>query len=383
MADRLVLPPNDSPLERALAKALALADDLQALAATVEARFETPADEDLPFLIWEWGLQPVTPYLTDPRLALSEGRRWQKLRGTPQAGHIARGWIGISAAFEAELNKLYHLHLNEVVDGDRLDAVIALSRLSSSLRARLFRLTYNLDVRPLRGGRSKTGAALYSAYSGVRRWPGDPKLSFRIPWTASMQLGEPEGQLGVSLSVAGHAVRQFPIRYGRDRLPALSARPLRFSASLTVPIFSGAKLRSQTVKRQAIPRFAVVGGRCRYGRSIYLGAALKPGRAARLPFHARTGNIQRPVYEALAQLPMPDWVRLSGTFGVAANIDAGFVVTGLLIPEISQSADEVEIGVASFAALGADAPFSEMPFLDEPWGAGQPRALSDLTGETS
>lgn len=171
---------NSSPLERALANALAAPEDLQNLPNTIENRFSVPADEDLPFLIWEWGLQPIVPFLPNPRAALAMGRLWQKQRGTISAGHMARAWIKGDAAHEQTREKYYHLHLENFADHEKLFAIIVLSRQSQSLRNSLYRITYNYDVRAGEYASSEYGGAIYGVDSGIRPNPDWPLISMQF-----------------------------------------------------------------------------------------------------------------------------------------------------------------------------------------------------------
>nr|VFK04393.1 MAG: Phage tail protein (Tail_P2_I) [Candidatus Kentron sp. H] len=56
----------------------------------------------LPWLVWEYGLTEVAPYIGDPGLAIREGLIWRHRRGTTDALECALGWIGISPAIEEE-----------------------------------------------------------------------------------------------------------------------------------------------------------------------------------------------------------------------------------------------------------------------------------------
>ena len=98
-ADHL-LPANATPLEQALSLAT---DSLSRLALPTDAirQFKTdPSDPLLPWLIWEYGLGELLPYLPEPRQAIAEGILWQRLRGTPAALTTALAWIGATATIE-------------------------------------------------------------------------------------------------------------------------------------------------------------------------------------------------------------------------------------------------------------------------------------------
>jgi len=73
-----LLPPNASRLERALSLTT---DPLTHLGPASDALIDfktNPADSLLPWLIWEYGLGELLPYLPEPRRAIAEGIRWQR-----------------------------------------------------------------------------------------------------------------------------------------------------------------------------------------------------------------------------------------------------------------------------------------------------------------
>ena len=90
-----ILPLNASPLQR----------DLEIIGGPQPITYDSiaampgvkynPPDFMLPWLIWEYGLEHLLPYLSDPRLAIQEGVRWQRIRGTPESVDMALGWLGL------------------------------------------------------------------------------------------------------------------------------------------------------------------------------------------------------------------------------------------------------------------------------------------------
>ena len=99
MTPNHLLPTNATPLEQALSLST---DALTRLAQPTDAirQFKTdPSDPLLPWLIWEYGLGELLPYLPEPRRAIAEGILWQRLRGTPRALQIALGWMGADDVF--------------------------------------------------------------------------------------------------------------------------------------------------------------------------------------------------------------------------------------------------------------------------------------------
>ncbi|MBV2183857.1 MAG: phage tail protein [Rhizobium sp.] len=184
MTPNHLLPANATDLEQALSLAC---DPLSRLVLPTEAirGFKTePADPLLPWLIWEYGLGELLPYLSEPRRAITEGILWQRLRGTPKALTIALGWIGAQDVFiEPEVPGVHFAEFQIdpgcVLDDERLIAdLIAVAKLSAPARSRLSRLYHGWDLRRFLLDESLLGEALLSDHSGVFWQDGATKLSF-------------------------------------------------------------------------------------------------------------------------------------------------------------------------------------------------------------
>lgn len=183
MTSEHLLPANATPLEQALSLAN---DSLSRLALPTDAirQFKTdPSDPLLPWLIWEYGLGELLPYLPEPRQAIAEGILWQRLRGTPAALTTALAWIGATATIEQEPPGVhfaeFQLDPGQVLDSDSAIAhLIAIARLSAPARSRLSRIYHGYDLRRLVLDESRLGEALLSDHSGVFWTDGKTKLSF-------------------------------------------------------------------------------------------------------------------------------------------------------------------------------------------------------------
>ena len=183
MTPEHLLPANASPLEQALSLAT---DSLSRLAVPADAirQFKVaPTDPLLPWLIWEYGLGELLPYLPEPRQAIAEGILWQRLRGTPAALTTALAWIGASATIEQEPPGVhfaeFQLDPGQVLDSDTAIAhLIAIARLSAPARSRLSRLYHGYDLRRMVLDESRLGESLLSDHSGVFWTDGQTKLSF-------------------------------------------------------------------------------------------------------------------------------------------------------------------------------------------------------------
>ena len=142
-----LLPNNSTKLERGLAHS---SDPIPPLGTILERirdgkRVNIP-DAVVDWLIYEYGLGEVTPYLTDPRQALREGVQWQRVRGTPAAVALGLGWIDFPAVVEeSEAGTLrwaeYQLGLEDgPADHSKISRVVGISGISQPSRSRMFRI---------------------------------------------------------------------------------------------------------------------------------------------------------------------------------------------------------------------------------------------------
>lgn len=178
-----LLPPNATALECSLSLSTDLLTRLGGETEPLKGFKTDPSDSLLPWLIWEYGLGELLPYLPDPRRAIAEGIRWQRLRGTPAALTTALSWIGATATVEQETPGIHFAEFQfdpgQVLDDDALIAsLIAIARLSAPARSRLSRIYHGWDLRRLVLDESRLGDALLSDHSGVLWKDGQTKLSF-------------------------------------------------------------------------------------------------------------------------------------------------------------------------------------------------------------
>ena len=110
------------------------------------AKRDNIPDSVVPWLIVEYGLGELLPYLSDPRTAIATGVLWQRLRGTPESFKIALGWIGNDGQIEeSEASTIrwsqFQLGLAQApVDLSQTDSIVEIGRLSSPVRSSLFRI---------------------------------------------------------------------------------------------------------------------------------------------------------------------------------------------------------------------------------------------------
>ena len=176
------------------------------------AKRENIPDSVVPFLIYEYGLGELLPYLSDPRTAIATGVLWQRLRGTPQSFRIALGWInndGIIEESEGGTSRWSQFQLglaSAPVDLSQTDSVVEIGRLSSPVRSSLFRIyggwydgrRFNLDDHQL------SGLDTLCDHTGVYLKSEWPQLSFGREFKDEQGdiSGDLAGQLGIHRQTA-------------------------------------------------------------------------------------------------------------------------------------------------------------------------------------
>ncbi|OCP17432.1 MULTISPECIES: phage tail protein [unclassified Ensifer] len=133
-----------------------------------------PLPTALPWLVYEYGLGELTPYVPNLYNVLAEGIQWQRVRGSLDA--IARGlsWIGYSASVEEAWSgrnwwNSYQLRFASLptVDDPDLGRVEGVSRLSVPQRSQLRRGVYQYDAGAVELDRSRLDDTLLERESGV------------------------------------------------------------------------------------------------------------------------------------------------------------------------------------------------------------------------
>ena len=210
MPDASLLPSNATELERDLSQSTDVLQRLpQAGQLLRTSKRQNIPDSVVPWLIYEYGLGEILPFLADPRTAISTGILWQRLRGTPESFRIALGWIGNDGTIEeSEASTLrwaqFQLGLAQApADLSQTDSVVELGRLSSPVRSSLFRIyggffdyrRFKLDDHLLSEG------AWLCDHTGVYLKEEWPQLSFGRQHYAD---GEIDVLAGVSAETTSH-----------------------------------------------------------------------------------------------------------------------------------------------------------------------------------
>ncbi|WP_338606857.1 phage tail protein [Pelagibacterium nitratireducens] len=195
-----LLPSGSTPWERVLADGMVPAVAIGAgIDDIVGAKLNQPTTSMLPFLIWEYGLGELTPYVPGIHELIDEGLTWQRLRGTVSAVAIGLGWVGYSAAIEEALSarrfwNSFQLRFDAlpVADVPDLERIEAVTRLSVPLRSHLRRGVHHYDVVAAQGDHSVIDASYLDHESGTATTPGGTLWSFGRTTEIAYELGKAE-----------------------------------------------------------------------------------------------------------------------------------------------------------------------------------------------
>ncbi|WP_024277991.1 phage tail protein [Xanthobacter sp. 126] len=180
-----LLPDTASLFERTLSQATDPTARLsESIASLHGLKVGNPPPSLLPYLVFEYGLGQLTPYLPNLYELIGAGIDWQRIRGTHAAVAQALGWLTYAGAIEQAPTRrrwwnAWQLALSRLRDdeGD-LIRIEGLANLSAPKRSDFWRGHHGYDARELELGYARWGATLFSDQSGVTVAPGAAKWSF-------------------------------------------------------------------------------------------------------------------------------------------------------------------------------------------------------------
>ncbi len=161
---------------------------------------ENPPPSFLPFLVYEFGLGMLTPYVSNVYEVINEGVRWLRLRGT--YGGLKRGlaFVGVTATAEpawhgrAWWNSCQlRFPVLPANDDPLLDRIEGITRLSLPFRSDLRRGVHQYDVGPALGNASRLNGSLLERESGTRLKDDGTLWSFGRTTEIEHTLTEGEG----------------------------------------------------------------------------------------------------------------------------------------------------------------------------------------------
>ncbi|MGF7173515.1 phage tail protein [Azospirillum doebereinerae] len=360
-----LLPPSASGFERAVEAATAADDRFPSLAPLRRAKLGAAAPL-VPWLLWEYGLGEVTPYLEDPQRAIREGVLWQRIRGTPAGLRVAFGWRGLDSVLVEEKGPGVHfaefmVDPGLVPDPRAVLDLIGLARLASPARSRLARIFHGYDIRRFRLDKSGLdGGGLLSDCSGVAG-PDGVQLSFGRRSPGGALLGVAGVDAAVAPVHAAHTAYVTGFRLDRSAMdgakprlwPLLQHTRLVTGATVSgVPEPSGLRPARRFTKAQVVlsdgPRLGNVNACTQPFRLVQEGPRLILSGGAQLSGPPRR-LVRVPVFERLLRVTAQDAPAYDGLGAAVALRHAGhssLAVNG----GVSGGIDRTETGRASSAA---------------------------------
>lgn len=154
-------------------------------------KLDNPPDDWLPWIIYEYGLAPLKPWITDSRRLIREGIAFNRIKGTPKALQVALSWVNLQAdvidsppsvEYRAELEAAgqnpwahfaeYDLQPPEIPTPSEIAAMAQLAVIAQPLRSRLWRIVHGYDRAVLRLSDNHLDDAYLTDDSGW--YPGEP-----------------------------------------------------------------------------------------------------------------------------------------------------------------------------------------------------------------
>lgn len=196
-----LLPVNSTAWEIAVASAMSPVQEIEdGIAAIKTAKLVSPPPSFLPFLVWEYGLNELTPYVPNLYDLIDQGIDWQRVRGTPRAISIGLGWIGHTVTLDeaSTARKFWNsfqllfddLPANDNPDLERIEGITTLSVPKRSI---FRRGVYQYDLGPLTADTSPLDGSMLERESGVAVTNAGTLWSFGRVHEVSHTLTETEG----------------------------------------------------------------------------------------------------------------------------------------------------------------------------------------------
>ncbi|MCR6673229.1 phage tail protein [Devosia ginsengisoli] len=197
-----LLPQHSTAFEKSLAEAL---DPSSLLIPPIDlirgTKIAAPIPSLLPFLVYEYGLGELTPYVPNLYDLIDQGVRWQRIRGTVSAVAIGLAWIGYSAEIEPAWTgrrwwNSFQLRFPDlpVADSPDLERIEGITGLSVPKRSQLRRGVHQYDVGPLEADHSPLDGSMLDHESGIAVTPAGTIWSFGRSHEFAHVLAEDEGR---------------------------------------------------------------------------------------------------------------------------------------------------------------------------------------------
>lgn len=162
---------------------------------------DNPPPAALPFLVYEYGLGMLTPYVSNVyELLDGRGVRWMRVRGTYEAVDRGLAFLGLTATCEPAWHGRAWWNSSQLRfpslpgnDDPLLDQIEGIMRLSLPFRSDFRRGVFEYDVGPTLGDHARLDNSMLERESGVRLHEGGAIWSFGRTHEVDHLLTEAEG----------------------------------------------------------------------------------------------------------------------------------------------------------------------------------------------
>ncbi|WP_144755704.1 phage tail protein [Bartonella saheliensis] len=196
-----LLPTNATEFERRLADVCDFHQDVDGSVLGISrSKLITRPPRFLPWLIEEYGLGELTPYVPNLYDLLDQGLQWQRIRGSVAAIDMGLRWLGLSAQFipawtERAWWNSFQLEFDHLPERGNLESIEAIVDLSKSLRSDFRRSVIGYDVEAIQANMSRLDDSMLDFESGIRVTTGDTLFSFGRTTEINHVLTKEEGTL--------------------------------------------------------------------------------------------------------------------------------------------------------------------------------------------
>ncbi|AGF76215.1 phage protein [Bartonella vinsonii] len=180
-----LLPSNATEFEKRLAEACDFHQDVNGSVLGISrSKLITRPPRFLPWLIEEYGLGELTPYVPNLYDLIDQGLEWLQMTARFQPAWTGRAWWNS-----------FQLYFDQLPERTQLEAIEAIVRFSKSLRSDFRRGVNSYDVQAMEGNMSRLDDSLLEYESGVCITAGSTLFSFGRTTEINHTLEEEEGRL--------------------------------------------------------------------------------------------------------------------------------------------------------------------------------------------
>ncbi|WP_375687947.1 phage tail protein [Bartonella sp. AC62GZZY] len=196
-----LLPTHATEFEKRLADACNFHQDVDGSVLGISrAKLITRPPRFLPWLIEEYGLGELTPYVPNLYDLIDQGLAWQNIRGSVDAIELGLQWLELSARFKPAWSgrawwNSFQLDFDHLPERTQLEAIEAIVRLSKSLRSDFRRGVYGYDVGAVECNMSHLDECMLDFESGICLTAGGTLFSFGRTTEINHTLTKEEGKL--------------------------------------------------------------------------------------------------------------------------------------------------------------------------------------------